>query len=167
MLQSINALVRFCVVTRFTYAIRTTPPALTLPLARRFDDAVAATLLHLYGIDVDFAQLTCDLPLMTRRLQLPLKLGGAGMASAAARVDAAYVGSIACIGPRLAQLVPGSLLHFTNDADATRSDRDVVRRRTWSASMGRSSAVLRGVPAVAKVLAGVTPQSLLGANGEP
>jgi hypothetical protein len=104
-LQAVHTLTRLCIVPRITYALRATPPALTREAARVFDDAVEAAMLHLIGTDVAHAQLTGDVPLMQRRLHLPLKLGGAGVFRTAAAAEAAYIGSLALAGPRMSRLV--------------------------------------------------------------
>jgi len=108
--QRIFALIRMCVSSRFGHLLRTVMPELTELPARRIDDAVFRTVMHILGHHPD-AFPTGGLGLATRaRVFLPISSGGFGFTSCEFTRHAAYVASVLLCAPHINNtepLVPG------------------------------------------------------------
>ena len=90
-LQSALTFLRLCVHPRMVYLSRCLPPTSTVPYLRRFDDMMATCVAELIGVDP--AQLAPD-ALPRLQMQLPIKLGGLGLASNAVIAPSAFTASV-------------------------------------------------------------------------
>jgi len=90
-LQSALTFLRLCVHPRMVYLSRCLPPTSTVPYLRRFDNMMATCVAELIGVDP--AQLAPD-ALPRLQMQLPIKLGGLGLASTAVIAPSAFTASV-------------------------------------------------------------------------
>jgi hypothetical protein len=86
-------LLRYCMVPKFSYLIRTLPPSIIDSLCTRFDDLIiktAFTILHLHSVDAP--DVTHEL--MRKQISLPCKLSGFGLTSSKLIARFAYLDSL-------------------------------------------------------------------------
>ena len=106
LLQRLAHLTRATVASRLTHMLRAMPPSLTETAARRVDDAVYITIMHILGHHRD-ALPTGQLGTITRdRLWLPISMGGLGFTSCEFSRHAAYVASVCNAAPHLNAVTP-------------------------------------------------------------
>ena len=90
--QTAMILLRFCGIPKMSYLLRVTPPEAIGDIAAQFDlDALYVTH-KLLGTE---GYAPAHTPDVTQQLQAPLRYGGFGITSAAARSHAAYLASVA------------------------------------------------------------------------
>jgi hypothetical protein len=97
-LQAIFRWVRMSVVPKFNFLLRVVDPAITIPHAKRIDEAIVRCCLRLAGAEEDFNGISKDAAGVAKRarivqlIHLPIARGGLGLASQVAAAHAAYVG---------------------------------------------------------------------------
>ena len=99
--QRLLALVRMCTSSKFAHLLRTCPPFLTEGPARRIDDAVVKTVMHLLGHHPDAFPHAAHMGNVRARIFLPINMGGMGFTSLADSRHASYVTSLLLCAPSL------------------------------------------------------------------
>ena len=96
-LQGLFAIVRLCLPSTFSHFMRTVYPSVVRPFAERVDEIVLKAALEACGLPALAAAdaRNAERRAVARRLFLVVPLGGMGVYSCAANVDAAFLGSAA------------------------------------------------------------------------
>ncbi len=102
-LQAAWLILSMCAAARPNYLLRAVPPELTEAFSNQHDNAMASSLLRLLGFD----EAGEDVDLARSLAQLPLRLGGLGLRSAARTAPAAHWASWADCLPMIQARHPG------------------------------------------------------------
>jgi hypothetical protein len=103
-LQSLQSVVRYCVIPMAAHFGRTTPPQLCGDALKIADADVATTVQELFAFGPNSTNFD---PAITPLISaLPLAMGGLGFTALAPIAPASYVSSLALVGPHLARADP-------------------------------------------------------------
>ena len=155
-MQSAWLLLLLCAAPRCQYLLRTVPPSVTDTFATEHDSAVARCLAVL----LSGGNEPMDLPaLAQRRAALPLRMGGLGLASAAAHRHAAYWASWADTAVALREHHPGTLAELMRPMLAEEAPDVAPSAREAQQAAGQLRSLGLDVPTWAVLCEGAPPRA--------
>ena len=114
--QTLNAIMRKCISSQFTYLLRCCKPSNTKYAAETLDDALFKFFMHCIDAGTELQELDAtEIKRIRQQIFLPLRYGGCGLTSSQFIAEAAFIGSISLSANWIGKIIP-SLVVETDDS---------------------------------------------------